>query len=353
MATFACNKRNFGRELRTADTRLKSPQHEQSDRSLYTADNTCLSVVVRNSDPRHRWFWLHGTWLRENHARAGKLYGNSACAGNARTWLVGLGDNSRRTVRRPGCIPGCLHTDRQHTDGNRAVRGDLYGPPKTDLLYFTGLLALVLGGSGPLAFDNIILRRSSKATKTKSVLGGCMMALLAVASGAAYAQMKTTEIAAAENAGRVDDAEGNLRVPADYRTAYQFLGSWAVAADQGQGSKEIHVVYASPGTIAAYRKDGWFPDGSVLVKEVSEATTGAMTTGDVSHANILKGWFVMMKDSKIAILTTSCGATVGVGRGSMPPRLQKPHRQITKWIAKPAMYRRELPIGFMSKVIPR
>ena len=61
----------------------------------------------------------------------------------------------------------------------------------------------------------------------------------------------------------VVDANGNLRVPADYRAAYQFLGSWAVATDQGQGSKEIHVVYASPGTIAAYRKDGRFPDGSV------------------------------------------------------------------------------------------
>jgi hypothetical protein len=61
---------------------------------------------------------------------------------------------------------------------------------------------------------------------------------------------------------------------------------------------EMHVVYASPGTIAAYRKDGRFLDGSVLVKEVFEATTGAMTTGNVSHAKILKGWFVMMKDSK-------------------------------------------------------
>jgi hypothetical protein len=96
----------------------------------------------------------------------------------------------------------------------------------------------------------------------------------------------------------VVDANGNLRVPADYRTPYQFLGSWAVATDQGQGSKEIHVVYASPGTIAAYRKDGRSPDGSVLVKEVFEATTGAMTTGNVSHVKIFKGWFVMMKDSK-------------------------------------------------------
>ena len=95
------------------------------------------------------------------------------------------------------------------------------------------------------------------------------------------------------------DASGNLRVPDDYRTPYQFLGSWAVAADQGQGSKEIHVVYASPGAAAAYRKNGRFADGSVLVKEVCETTTGAMTTGTVSRAQALKGWFVLMKDSKI------------------------------------------------------
>jgi hypothetical protein len=44
----------------------------------------------------------------------------------------------------------------------------------------------------------------------------------------------------------VVDASGNLRVPGNYRTAYQSLGSWAVAADQGQGAKEIHVVYACP-----------------------------------------------------------------------------------------------------------
>ena len=99
-------------------------------------------------------------------------------------------------------------------------------------------------------------------------------------------------------AAKVVDASGNLRVPGDYRTAYQFLGSWAVAADQGPGSKEIHTVYASPGAAAAYRKHGRFTDGSVLVKEVFETTTGAMTTGTVSHAQPLKGWFVLMKDSK-------------------------------------------------------
>jgi hypothetical protein len=120
---------------------------------------------------------------------------------------------------------------------------------------------------------------------------------LVVISLAAYGQTGMTAATNGSKTEAVVDANGNLRVPADYRTAYQFLGSWAVAADQAKGSKELHVVYASPGTIAAYHKDGRFPDGSVLVKEVFETATGPMTTGTVSHADTLKGWFVMVKDS--------------------------------------------------------
>ena len=36
----------------------------------------------------------------------------------------------------------------------------------------------------------------------------------------------------------------------------------------------------------------------MLVKEVFQAATGEMTTGVVSHAQKLMGWFVMVKDSK-------------------------------------------------------
>jgi Cytochrome P460 len=57
------------------------------------------------------------------------------------------------------------------------------------------------------------------------------------------------------------------------------------------------MVYALPGTIAAYRKDGHFPDGTVLVKEVFKTTTKDMTTGTVSSAGALAGWFVMVKDN--------------------------------------------------------
>jgi hypothetical protein len=96
----------------------------------------------------------------------------------------------------------------------------------------------------------------------------------------------------------VVDAAGHIRVPSDYRTLYQALGNWAIAADSGQGSKEIHAVYVSPGAIDAYRRTGHFPDGAVLVKEVFAASTNEMTTGTVSHADKLKGWFVMVRDSK-------------------------------------------------------
>jgi hypothetical protein len=99
-------------------------------------------------------------------------------------------------------------------------------------------------------------------------------------------------------AEKVADAKGNLHVPEDYRAKYRFMGSWAVSAESGSGSKEMHTVYASPGAVEGYLKTGHFGDGAVLVKEVSEAKTEDMTTGTVSHGVNIKGWFVMVRDSK-------------------------------------------------------
>ena len=125
-----------------------------------------------------------------------------------------------------------------------------------------------------------------------SVIGA--VGLLVLASLAAYGQINP----AATHPATAVDAKGNLRVPADYRTSYQFLGSWAVADAVGKAPDQLHIVYASPGTISAYRGDKRFPDGSVLVKEVFQTATGTMKTGIVSRTQTLKGWFVMVKDSK-------------------------------------------------------
>lgn len=134
--------------------------------------------------------------------------------------------------------------------------------------------------------------------RTSKAIGIAIAVTLMVGSVAALAQISGAAPSAGPASAKVVDAKGNLRVPENYRTLYQALGSWAIAADSGPGSKEIHAVYASPGTIDAYRKTGRFPDGAVLVKEVYDTSTNDMTTGTVSHADQLKGWFVMVRDSK-------------------------------------------------------
>lgn len=104
------------------------------------------------------------------------------------------------------------------------------------------------------------------------------------------------------NAPRADSttASSPLQVPVGYRSTFDPAGTWSVAADTGSGAKEIHIVYASPGALDAYRRTGSFPDGSVLVKEVYAATTASMTTGTASQPTSLKGWFVMVRDSQNA-----------------------------------------------------
>ena len=95
---------------------------------------------------------------------------------------------------------------------------------------------------------------------------------------AAHGQIGPSASSNGTKAEAVVDAAGKLRGADAYRTTYEFLGSWAVAADQDAASKELHVVYALPGTITAYRRDGRFSDGVVLVKEVFAATTERQTT---------------------------------------------------------------------------
>ncbi|MDG3006489.1 cytochrome P460 family protein [Paludisphaera mucosa] len=92
--------------------------------------------------------------------------------------------------------------------------------------------------------------------------------------------------------------DGAITRPTDYRDTFQYLGAYAVATKPGQPVDEMHVVYSRPEDVKAYRRDGKFPDGAVLVKEVDGIKSDRMTTGQAHWEDGVKLWFVMVKDAR-------------------------------------------------------
>jgi hypothetical protein len=92
--------------------------------------------------------------------------------------------------------------------------------------------------------------------------------------------------------------DGDIALPSDYRDKFMHLGSWAVAPKPNQPVHELHHVYARAEDVQAYRRDGKFPDGAVLVKEVTNVGSDKLTTGQSSWSTNIKIWFVMVKDAK-------------------------------------------------------
>ncbi len=101
-------------------------------------------------------------------------------------------------------------------------------------------------------------------------------------------------------APNVNQNTGAISVPEDY-TLWPTLGTWTHAKIDGGATNihEYHVVYTQPETIEYYQKKRRFPDGAVLVKELLHAETMSMTTGPaVGHATTIKGFFVLVRDTK-------------------------------------------------------
>jgi Cytochrome P460 len=92
--------------------------------------------------------------------------------------------------------------------------------------------------------------------------------------------------------------DGAISRPTDYRDTFEYLGSYAVATKPDKPLDEMHVVYARPEDVRAYRRDGKFPDGATLVKEVTQVGSEKLTTGQSHWATDIKLWFVMIKDAK-------------------------------------------------------
>lgn len=102
------------------------------------------------------------------------------------------------------------------------------------------------------------------------------------------------------------DSKGNITLPADFRSTWVHLGTWVVTSQIAAGTElgqtapatGLHDVYTQPDSLKAYRKDGKWPDGTVLVKEIRTVQWDDMPTGHVIYAGDVSRWFVMMKDTK-------------------------------------------------------
>lgn len=114
----------------------------------------------------------------------------------------------------------------------------------------------------------------------------------------------TTAVAAGEpanprkNSGYspIVGAGGQISFPANFPEGYLHIGTWAVLGEDGVA--DTHNVYTRPNDVAYFRRNGAFPDGAVVIKEVLEAVGSGHTTGRAFWGVEGKTWFLMVKDAK-------------------------------------------------------
>ncbi len=121
--------------------------------------------------------------------------------------------------------------------------------------------------------------------KTITVLALTALATVGVAAGEA-------RISGSE---RFAASDGSFRFPHEsYREGLVHLDSWFVPAGDAAG---FHHVYTQAEAIEAFRATGAFPNGTVIVKELTGHARKNYTTGsDVASAAAPTRWFVMVKD---------------------------------------------------------
>ncbi len=138
--------------------------------------------------------------------------------------------------------------------------------------------------------------------RSRRLIANCLatvVIIVSIESGAASGSWPEDQLSkAAVEFSPFVTKEGRISLPGAYRETFLHLGTFAVATRPGQPVDELHSVYARPEDVRAYRRDGKFPDGAVLVKDVSRVASAKLTTGQ-SHWSIdVKIWFVVVKDAK-------------------------------------------------------
>jgi predicted Rdx family selenoprotein len=121
--------------------------------------------------------------------------------------------------------------------------------------------------------------------------------------------MVTANMTAGEKAGTFSpyvDGKGNINLPADFRSTWVHLGTWIATSTAAAGAEisqtgpgtGTHSVYTQSASLKAYKKDGKWPDGAMLVLEVRAMTWDDLPTGHVIVEGDVVKWLVMIKDGK-------------------------------------------------------
>jgi hypothetical protein len=162
--------------------------NEYPDLTLLPFETVISAGVVCDPSPlADHWLRLYGPRLCEARSRSGAFYKYPACSRDARAGIVGLGQqslsnssgvsrsSSARSFRwraSPVIVLLVAIFTVHLPNGFSSIKlqavtaaGPYFGQPgyETDLLYLAGLIALVLGGSGPLALDRIFIRRPEES----------------------------------------------------------------------------------------------------------------------------------------------------------------------------------------------
>ena len=131
-----------------------------------------------------------------------------------------------------------------------------------------------------------------------SLVGVALLSALVVAGSSRLTRAEDPPAPKAEDFSPYVTKGGGISLPADYREKFVHLGTYAVATKPDKPVDEMHNVYARPEDVQAYRRDGKFPDGAILVKDITNVGSEKLTTGQSTWTKDIKIWFVMVKDSK-------------------------------------------------------
>jgi hypothetical protein len=147
------------------------------------------------------------------------------------------------------------------------------------------------------------MQRNTQQTNKKRLLAAV---LVAAAGTIVYSNFVAAPVQAAGN-GPTYTSDGQLVMPKNYRD-WVFIGATVTpnALNGGKaGFPEFHNVYVEASKLAAYRKTGTFPEGTILVKELTLLRNSTHPDGSADEASgrgFFEGQFngldVTVKDSK-------------------------------------------------------